>query len=130
MTRRKSLSDAGVAALKPKATRYTFPDPELRGHYVRVTPSGAKSFVVVSRDPDGKQIWATVGSADLMGIQPARDAAREAIGRIRNGLAAVEQKALPTTFRAVADSFFKRHVQARALRSSWWPGSPSRRVGP
>jgi hypothetical protein len=38
---RKSLSDAGVAALKPRAARYAHPDPELAGHYVRVTPSGA-----------------------------------------------------------------------------------------
>ena len=38
---RKSLTDKGVAALKPRATRYAFPDPEMRGHYVRVQPSGA-----------------------------------------------------------------------------------------
>ena len=34
MSRRKSLSDIGVAALKPRAARYAEPDPELRGHYV------------------------------------------------------------------------------------------------
>jgi hypothetical protein len=38
---RKSLTDKGVAALEPRATRYAFPDPEMRGHYVRVQPSGA-----------------------------------------------------------------------------------------
>jgi len=38
---RKTLSDKGVAALKPRAGRYAFPDPELRGHYVRVQPTGA-----------------------------------------------------------------------------------------
>ena len=40
---RKSLSDAGVAALKPRAARYAYPDPELRGHYVRVTPPAPKA---------------------------------------------------------------------------------------
>jgi len=45
---RKTLSDKGVAALNPRAARYALPDPELRGHYVRVQPSGAKSFVVRS----------------------------------------------------------------------------------
>jgi len=30
---RKTLSDKGVAALKPRAARYATPDPELRGHY-------------------------------------------------------------------------------------------------
>jgi hypothetical protein len=42
---RKSLSDHGVKSLKPKAARYALPDPELSGHYVRVQPTGAKSFV-------------------------------------------------------------------------------------
>ena len=65
---RKTLSDAGVRALKPRAVRYAHPDPELAGHYVRVQPSGAKSFVAVSRYPSGKQIWATIGSVDLMSI--------------------------------------------------------------
>ena len=52
---RKKLTDKGIAALKARAGRYAFPDPELRGHYVRVQPSGAKSFVTVARDPTGKQ---------------------------------------------------------------------------
>src|SRR5688500_3052386 len=56
MSRRKSLSDIGVANLKPRPARYAEPDPELRGHYVRVTPIGAKSFVAVARDPAGKQV--------------------------------------------------------------------------
>ena len=43
MTARKTLSDKGVAALRPTAARYAKPDPELRGHYVRVTPNGQKS---------------------------------------------------------------------------------------
>jgi hypothetical protein len=51
---RKTLSDKGVAALKPRAGRYAYPDPECRGHFVRVQPSGAKSFVAVTRGPDGK----------------------------------------------------------------------------
>ena len=40
-----------MAALKAKATRYTFPDPELRGHYVRVAPSGSKTFAAVGLTP-------------------------------------------------------------------------------
>ena len=62
---RKSLSDRGVSALKPRSKRYAFPDPELRGHYVRVQPSGAKSFVTVARDPYGKQIWSNIGAVDV-----------------------------------------------------------------
>ncbi|MER8644688.1 integrase family protein [Mesorhizobium sp. M1252] len=115
--RRKTLSDAGVADLKAKAARYTFSDPELRGHYVRVMPSGAKSFVAVSRDPNGKQVWATVGAADMIGIDKARDGAREAIKRIQAGLPPIEQKTAADTFKVVAENYLKRHVAAKGLLS-------------
>lgn len=114
---RRSLSDAGVAALKPRAQRYAEPDPELRGHYVRVQPSGAKSFVVVTRDPGGKQVWATIGGADLLGVAEARERAREAIKRVQAGLPAFDSPVKAETFGAVAEQWLKRHVQAKGLRS-------------
>ena len=59
---RKTLTDKGVTALKPRSQRYARPDPELRGHYVRVQSSGAKTFAAVARDPVlKKQIWTTIG---------------------------------------------------------------------
>jgi integrase len=115
MPNRKTLSDRGVAALKPRAARYALPDPELRGHYVRVQPSGAKAFVTVARDPEGKQIWTTIGAADVIGIDEARAKARDVIGRVRAGLPAVEAKA--ETFGDVAANWLKRHVTANGLRS-------------
>ncbi len=51
MARRKTLTDAMILKQKPEAKRLTMPDPELRGHYVRITPKGAKSFVAVAREP-------------------------------------------------------------------------------
>jgi hypothetical protein len=83
MSRRRSLSDAGVAALKPQAKRYVVPDPELRGHYVRVPPTGAKAFLTVTRDPNGKQVWTTIGPADALPIEEARSKARDVLTRIR-----------------------------------------------
>ena len=35
---RKTLTDKGVAALKPRAERYAHADPELRGHWIRIQP--------------------------------------------------------------------------------------------
>jgi hypothetical protein len=70
MSNRKTLTDKGVVALKPRAARYAFPDPELRGHYVRVTPTGSKSFAAVAR-ANNKQFWTTIGSADAMSIDDA-----------------------------------------------------------
>jgi integrase len=115
---RKTLTDAGVRALKARSARYPFPDPELRGHYVRVTPNGAKSFVVVSRDPSGKQVWHTLGNADAMAIDDAREQAREAIRRIRDGLPVIEPApAMPDAFKLVAEDWIKRHVKKRKLRT-------------
>ena len=55
MTRRQRLDDDGVSKLKAKAKRYTFADPELPGHYVRVNSNGQKSFVAVTRDAKGNR---------------------------------------------------------------------------
>jgi integrase len=114
---RKSLTDKGVAALKPRAQRYAFPDPELRGHYVRVQPAGAKSFVAVALTPAGKQVWATIGGADVLSIDEARQKARSAIKRIRDGVSPFAAPRKRETFKDVADNWIKRHVQAKGLRS-------------
>lgn len=117
---RKTLTDKGVAALKSRASRYAFPDPELRGLYVRVQPSGAKSFVTVARDPYGKQVWTTIGAADVLGVDEARDLARETIKRVRQGLPATEPPpARPDSFKAVAENWLKRHVAAKKFRSEY-----------
>ena len=112
---RKTLTDRGVTALKARSKRYAYPDPELAGHYVRVTPNGAKSFASVTRSPDGKQIWTTHGSTDRMTIATSREMAREAITRVRSGLPAFEARG--ETFGDVAASWLKRHVAAKGLRS-------------
>ena len=109
MTRRHRLSDEDVRGLKPKAKRYTHADPELPGHYVRVQPNGMRAFVVVARDPRGKQHWRTVG-APPMNIDDARDIGRKVIRSIR--------EAPPDSFEAVAKEWFKRHVKKRGLRSA------------
>ena len=115
---RRTLTDKGVVALKPRAARYSYPDPEQRGLYVRIQPSGAKSFVAVTLDPHGKQIWATLGPTDVLPISDARERAREAIRRVRDGLAPFEAPPnKPETFEDIAEQWLKRHVQANGLRS-------------
>jgi integrase len=114
---RRRLSDQGVKNLKPRPSRYSKPDPELTGHYVRVAPSGAKSFVVVARKPDGTQVWTTLGPADHLTIDDARAKARDASRRIRAGLPAVADSPTPEMFKAVAENYVKRHVDAKRLRS-------------
>jgi integrase len=112
---RKSLTDKGISALKPRAARYAFADPQLAGHYVRVTPNGAKSFCCVARNPDGQQIWTTIGACDVMPVDEARTRAREYLQRVRDGLPAIPPRG--ETFGAVAANWIKRHVDSNGLRS-------------
>jgi integrase len=115
---RRSLSDKGVGSLKPRSQRYAYPDPELRGHYIRVQPSGAKAYTAVARGPNGKQIWATIGPVELMEIDQARAKARQAITRIREGLPAIEAPPdQPSSFKSIAEQWLDRHVRRNALRS-------------
>jgi integrase len=111
----RKMTDNGVAALKPRASRYSKPDPELRGHWIRVQPSGTRSFWAVTRNPDGKQVWTFIGPADAMTIEAAREQARTILTRVRAGLPAVEAKG--ETFGAVVDNWLKRHVDGSGLRS-------------
>ncbi len=111
---RRTLTDTTIAALKPKSKRYTVADPLLPGHYVRVSPTGAKTFAVIARDPRGKQVLATIGAAAIYPIAQAREKAREAIKAIKAG----EDHAGPQSFESVASQWLKHHVEARGLRSA------------
>ena len=64
-----------MAALKPRPKLYVFPDPQLPGHYVRVMPSGSKSYVAIARDPRGTQVWKTIGKTADLTIEKAREEA-------------------------------------------------------
>lgn len=114
MTRRSDLTDAKISALKPRSSRYTVADPRLPGHYVRITPTGAKSYVTVTRDPGGKQKWVTIGPTTLYSIEQARERAQAALKAVRAG-----EGIGPETFGAVARKWLKRHVAnpKRRLRS-------------
>ena len=111
---RRTLTDRGVAALKPKAKLYNFADPQLPAHYIRVMPSGRKSYVVVARDPNGKQIWQTIGTAAMLGVEAAREKARETLKAIKEG----GERRGRQSYQAVAEQWWKRHVEAKGLRSA------------
>ena len=85
----------------------------------------------MARDPYGKQIWATLGTSDVMQVEAARDKARTAIKRIREGLPAIEQSPVkPDSFKFVVEGdkdakdperrkgWLQRHVEKNRLRTS------------
>jgi integrase len=114
----RRMTDKGIASLRPRHSRYAVSDAQMPGLWIRVQPSGAKSYAAVTRDPSGRQVWAGIGPVELMGIDAARDKAREAINRIRAGLPAFEAPPdHPDSFQAVAENWLKRHAQAKRLRS-------------
>jgi integrase len=113
---RQTLTDRGVEALKPRAKRYAFSDPQQCGHYIRVQPSGIKSFTVITHDPSGRQQWITIGRPGLLSLAEARERAREIIKRIKTGQPAREARA--ATFAAVVENWRKRHVEKNKLRSA------------
>jgi integrase len=111
---RKTLTDTGVAALKPHAKFYAHPDPQCPGHYVRVSPTGSKSFVAVARDPSGKQRWVTIGNAAHLSVDGARAAAREIITNVKAG----QDHSGPQSFESVSRDWLKRHCEAKGLLST------------
>ena len=113
MIRSKRLDDDGVAKLKSGAKRIAIPDPELRGHYIRVNPSGAKSFWAVARNPSGKQTWKRIGEPP-MSIIDARKHAMKIIGAIRSTVA---DEIAQGSFESVAAQWFKRVVIKNQFRS-------------
>jgi integrase len=110
----KTLTDKGVAALSPRDKLYAHPDPQCPGHYVRVAPSGNKTFVAVARDPSGKQVWTTIGNAAHFDVEAARKQVREIIVSVKGG----KGNAGPDTFESVAKEWLKRHCEAKGLIST------------
>jgi len=121
---RKTLTDRAVQALRPRDEMYRFADPEMRLHYVKIEPSGVKTYWVVPRNPAGQQKWTKVGDADVISIVDARKKGRKIIERIQAGLPAEKQAA--ETFAEVVfgkpdekiGGWFKRHVKKRGLRTA------------
>jgi len=111
-------TDRQAEALRPGPAKRAVRVKNCPGLYLRVTPSGHKTFAAVARDPRGRQVWATIGGLELT-VDQAREKAREAIKRIKDGLPAFEPPpARPDTFETVAENWYTRHVEARGLRSA------------
>jgi integrase len=107
----RNFTDKSVAKLEVKPKVYLSPDPQLPGHYVRVMPSGSKSYVAIARDPKGQQVWKTLGKTAELTLEKAREEARKALQRTK--------RSGPMSFQVVAEEWLKRHVAAKGLRSEY-----------
>lgn len=113
----KKWSPALFQSLKPRPQRYVMPDPQTPGLYVRVSPSGKKTFTIVARDPRGTQIWREVDGAILGDpLDDVRAKAREGIRRLKAGLVPFPPPPQrPETFGAVVANYLDLHVQGNGL---------------
>src|SRR5262245_30772343 len=101
MARRKRLTDEQVAALPTKSARYAHPDPELPGHYIRITPTGSKTYYVVRQNK-----WHAIGGVQAWPIEKAREKAR----------CILRNEAAPESIEDVAERY--RNKQVAKLRSA------------
>lgn len=83
------LTKRSVEALAPRATTYIAFDSELRGFGARVTPGGAKSWIVEYRPNGGGRSAPTrrltIGPIATFSTEQARRAAKDLLARVRLG---------------------------------------------
>jgi integrase len=111
-----------VATIKPDPKkRLTVADPDTRGLYVRVMPSGHKTFAIIARTPEKKQVWAVIGDCESHTLEAVREKAREGVKRIKQGLAPFPDAVAPVavrTFGTILDDFLKRHVRKEGQKDA------------
>ena len=78
MPRRRRLTDAGIARLRPEEREYTLRDTGVAGLGVRVRPSGSRTFVYHRKTAGGIRKM-SFGPATLRKVEEVRRACMEAI---------------------------------------------------
>jgi integrase len=97
------------------ASTSTLKADRIPGLYIRtMKATGAKSYLVVARDKNGKQKWKSLGSVKSMTLDEARKKAGARIDNMKAGLAPEGKP----TFDKVADDWLKLYVDEKRLRSA------------
>lgn len=79
---REKFTEDSIKKHKPSDRIYEVHDLELKGLRLRVMPSGVKSFAILYRNAEGRQIRYTVGQYGKITLKRARDLAKEALGEV------------------------------------------------
>jgi integrase len=117
---RKTLTDRGIKALKPKDGPYIEPDLQVPGHGVRVMPTGHKTFVLTARYPGSKNpVPRALGSYGELTLEQSREKARQWRISIKRGIdpkdqeerqRLSEQQKRKNSFAVVCEDFFKEKL--------------------
>ena len=113
----KSTFARRVRAAKPRAKRYDIRDDVIPGLFLRVSPSGARSFAL-DRAARGRRRFATLGDADAMTIPEARREARRLIAAFTE---TVRNDGGPRTPGQPMDAFAAEFLDRQAHR--WKPAT-------
>jgi integrase len=124
--------EKAVATAKPSAKRQVIFDPETTGLALIISPKGKRSFSVVARGPDNKQVWKQIGDAANMTVAVARAEAAAAVARVKAGKAPLlppePPEAAPETFREVAERFVARWVDKGGKKQDGVPLRSKREI--
>jgi integrase len=114
------LTVRSIASLRPTDTRVDYFDDALPGFFLRVTPTGIKTFGVIYRHAGRKRRF-TIGTSDKWSLADARDHAREAIrasAKDKRDMAAEKRDDRQAeTFGELAEQYIARW--ARKRKRSW-----------
>jgi integrase len=120
MKAKKTLTDRAIRALKPAPAgkRVLVWDAQVPGLGVRVTDSGAKTFVLVVRYPgDRNPSPRALGTYGAMTLEAARTKGREWLALIGNGVDPKVREAArrADTLQAIAEDYLKRESRLRTI---------------
>ena len=99
------LTQARIAALRPRKTSRDVRDAGLKGFGIRVYPTGRKRYFIHSQF-EGQRIWKIVGDAADMDVDDAREQARLMLATIRGDEQASSEG---LRFEVVAEEVFRRY---------------------
>lgn len=88
----EKLTQRGIKAIESNGKKQRFPDSNVRGFCLVVTPKGRKSYVIRYRRIDGSQTDMTIGSAENVPLEEARKIARQKFAMTANGTDPLSEK--------------------------------------
>lgn len=121
-----------VATARPTAKRQVIFDGATTGLALIVSPKGKRSFSIVARSPEGKQVWKRIGDPELMTVAEAREEAAQAVARVKAGEVPLPEpegpEAPPETFKEVAKRFVARWVDRGGKKQDGVPLRSKREI--
>ena len=106
------LNDKKIATIKPTSKRQEFWDISLRGFGMRVTKTGEKTFFLMCRDKR-KQKRLSLGRYPITTLAEARDAARDKLRLISQGLPLAVEKHSVITVEVAFKNFIELYSKKK-----------------